>query len=129
MNRRQSTTESGLESAFLVWWMQQFPGFPPQLQYFFHPSRKWRFDFCWPQFKWAVEIQGYGPGHNSLRGMTNDYNKLMGAYQVGWRVIYLTKLHLTPEKAPSVCQDIAKLMGIRVTPQVGYVPFRKRKFK
>jgi hypothetical protein len=32
-------------------------GFPePELEMGFHASRKWRFDYAWPEFKIAVEI-------------------------------------------------------------------------
>src|ERR1044072_3735597 len=30
----------------------------PLPEYRFHPTRKWRFDFAWPEHKLALEIQG-----------------------------------------------------------------------
>jgi hypothetical protein len=28
-----------------------------QMEYLFHPERKWRIDYCWPEQKLAVEIE------------------------------------------------------------------------
>lgn len=36
----------------------------------------------------AVEIQGFGPGHNSLLGMKNDYEKHNAAIVMGWKILY-----------------------------------------
>lgn len=55
----------------------------------FHPSRRWRFDFAWPSLKIAVEIQGFGEGHNSYEGMASDYEKHNAAVQRGWKIFYL----------------------------------------
>ena len=35
---------------------------PPQLQYKFHPARKWAFDFAWPEVMLAAEVDGGAKG-------------------------------------------------------------------
>lgn len=122
-------TESDLERRFLLHWSTKHPSHPPVTQLQFHPTRLWQFDFAWVIYKVAVEIQGRGPGHQSYTSMTKDYNKHIGAMQMGWKVIYLTSLHLLPEKIDAAVYDVAHILGILpTTPQPkGYVPLHKRK--
>ena len=54
----------------------------PETEYKFCPDRRWRIDYCWPQHKLAVEIEGgvwnYGR-HNRAVSFLKDmekYNKL-----------------------------------------------------
>lgn len=119
-------TESDLERLFLAEWKSRYPNSLPIMQHQFHHHRQWRFDFCWPLHKVAVEIQGYGTGHTSLIGMTKDYDKHYGAMTTGWKIVYLTSLHLSPRRIEGTMDDIAKLLGYTITKQVGYVPIYKR---
>ena len=43
---------------------------PPQLQYKFHPTRKWAFDFAWPEVMLAAEVDGgsHGVSCGTCRG-------------------------------------------------------------
>lgn len=65
----------------------------------FHPIRKWRFDFAWPDKKWAVEIHGgiwlgkFG-GHTSAEGRARDAVKHNEATLMGWKVLQFTKTHI-----------------------------------
>jgi len=57
----------------------------------FHPSRKWRFDFAWPDRKIAVEIDG-GTGnirgrHVRPAGFRSDCKKNNAATLLGWRIL------------------------------------------
>ena len=79
-------TESELEQSFLD--LFKANNLSPILQHKFHPVRNWRFDFCWPVAKLAIEIQGFGPGHNSYTGMSSDYEKHNAALILGWRILY-----------------------------------------
>jgi hypothetical protein len=119
-------TESDLERLFLSHWMRRYPRMPPSNNYPFHLSRNWRFDFAWITHKVAVEIQGMGPGHCSLSGMTKDYDKHMGALLDNWKVVYLTTTHLLPENEEGTCSIIARLLGIWQPPTNTYTPLRKR---
>jgi hypothetical protein len=65
----------------------------PSTEYRFHPSRKWRFDFCWPE-KWvALEIEGgiWNRGAH-VRGahFLSDCEKYNEATLLGWRVFRFT---------------------------------------
>lgn len=58
-------------------------------EYRFHPERKWRFDYAWPNLKIAVEYDGImhrTVGHNSLAGILRDSEKINEAQRIGWRV-------------------------------------------
>ena len=59
----------------------------------FHPTRKWRFDYAFPAYKVAVEIDGgvwqYGR-HNRPQGYLADLEKFNAAAALGWRVLKFT---------------------------------------
>jgi hypothetical protein len=59
----------------------------------FQPGRKWRFDFAWPAYMLAVEVQGgawTGKGHTGGEGYRNDCEKLNAAALAGWTVLWYT---------------------------------------
>lgn len=108
-------TESFLEHAFLKEWLKQYPSNPPQTQVMFFPSRRWRFDFFWPKDKLAVEIQGFGPGHNSREGMKNDANKNNAAISLGYSTLYFTAYHLEPLRIKATIKYVAYILRVRKT--------------
>lgn len=65
----------------------------------FHPSFRHKFDYCWPCYMVAVELQGgiYSgnrqSGHLSVPGIENDMFKLNLAQSCGW-----IQLQLSPRK-------------------------------
>lgn len=67
-------------------WPDYWPKY--QEEYQFHPHRRWRFDFAWPDHKIAVEVDGNawhvkgGGRHNQDK----DLEKLNQATLMGWRV-------------------------------------------
>lgn len=112
---KRSQKES-LENKFLATWVQEFPDLPPPVRQFkFHPHRKWRFDFAFPDADvlLAVEISGgtwRKGGHTSPLGITKDYEKLRAAQRLGWRVLpYSSKdcedmVAVVTEVAEFLCQ-------------------------
>lgn len=65
----------------------------PDPEHRFHPVRKWRFDFAWPDMLLAVEIEGgtWANGrHNRAQGYEGDCEKYNAAVMVGWRVLRFT---------------------------------------
>ncbi|MGL4930900.1 MAG: hypothetical protein ACRC4H_12435, partial [Plesiomonas sp.] len=58
----------------------QLVGLPkPVSEYVFHPTRKWRLDFAWPEYRLALEIHGgvYSGGrHTRGAGFTEDREKM-----------------------------------------------------
>ena len=80
---------NNLEADFEFWLGCE--NLPPHVRQFkFHPTRRWRFDFAWPDRKVAVEIDGLlydAPGgHQTVRGRLNDCEKYEAALNLGWRV-------------------------------------------
>ena len=68
----------------------------------FHDSRMWRFDFAWPQFMVAVEVEG-GIWNNGahVRGkhVSSDCEKASEAAIAGWRVLRVTGDQIKAGKA------------------------------
>lgn len=59
----------------------------------FHPTRRWRFDYAWPDQKIALEVHGgvhSGGRHNRGVGLTQDREKMNTAACMGWVVIEAT---------------------------------------
>lgn len=61
----------------------------PKRQYKFHSSRRWLADFCWPESRLIVEVNGMthvaSRGHTSYAGIHRDYEKANGAQDMGFR--------------------------------------------
>lgn len=69
----------------------------PIREYQFISNRKWRFDFAWPPWMIAVEIQGgtFSRGrHNRGPAMHNEYEKFNAAQTAGWRLYLFDIKHL-----------------------------------
>lgn len=65
----------------------------PAREYRFCPGRRWRFDFAWPFYQIAVEIEGgsWVQGrHTRGCGMRADCEKYNAAVLAGWRVLRVT---------------------------------------
>lgn len=61
----------------------------PERELIFHPKRKWRFDFSWPEKKIAVEIDGGTSSqgrHVRPTGYRADCCKMNSAALLGWTV-------------------------------------------
>ena len=70
-------------------------GMRPEREYRFHPTRRWRFDFAFPDAKLGVEVDGgqWIPGggrHNRAGGFQKDLEKMNAAVELGWRVLRFT---------------------------------------
>jgi very-short-patch-repair endonuclease len=69
----------------------------PETEVKFHPTRKWRFDYAWPDKKIACEVEGaiYVRGrHSRGAGMEKDMEKYNAAALLGWRVIRVSTGHV-----------------------------------
>ena len=63
----------------------------------FHPTRRWRFDYAWPELMIAVEVHGgtYTNGrHTRGGGFTVDREKMNEAAIYGWTVLEVTAAHV-----------------------------------
>lgn len=86
--------KSNLERLFLTWWHLLAPNAPePVPEHRFHPIRRWRFDFCWPDSMIALELDGgtWTRGrHTRGAGYRGDCEKLNAAASMGYRVFRIT---------------------------------------
>lgn len=74
----------------------------PETEVKFHESRRWRFDFAWPDAMVAVEIEGgtWSRGrHTRGSGFIADCDKYNAAAVLGWRVLRFTGEHLNDPDA------------------------------
>ena len=81
--------KSDLEQLFLGLWAMDGRLPEPVSEYRFHPTRKWRFDFAWPDQMVAVEIEGgvYSHGrHTRPAGFMGDCEKYEAALLRQWVV-------------------------------------------
>lgn len=82
---------SQLEMLFMAQAKGRIP--VPATEYVFHPTRKWRFDLCWPISMLALEIEGgvWSGGHHARpAGILRDIEKYNAATMLGWRVLRAT---------------------------------------
>lgn len=73
----------------------KYSGIPDPVQEFlFHPKRKWRLDFAWPDQKIAVEYHGifgaHKAGHQAVKSLQRDYEKANEAILLGWTYLVIT---------------------------------------
>lgn len=62
----------------------------PVPEYLFHEQRKWRFDYCWPEQKIVLEVEGgiFIQGrHSRGAGMKEDFDKYNEAAIYGYRIV------------------------------------------
>ena len=114
---------SKLEAAFLdLWsrrhllggqdWVAELPN--PLHNKCFHPVRMWRFDFQWPAYRVAVEIDGGTwtgqKSHASGPGIAADHEKQNAAVELGWRVLRFTSPDLRGRQALKTIQTVCNLL-------------------
>ena len=62
----------------------------PVPEFRFHATRKWRFDFAWPEHRLALEVDGaiWTRGrHSRGSGIVAEHEKFNAAASEGWRVL------------------------------------------
>lgn len=94
-------TASALEEQFA--WACRTVGLPtPQREYRFLASRRFRFDFAWPEQKVAVEIEGgtwVAGRHTRGAGFEADCEKYNEAALAGWLVLRFTGAAISKDAA------------------------------
>jgi very-short-patch-repair endonuclease len=92
---------------FLNAWKMLAPEyFPPEAEFVFAPPRKWRFDWAFPEYRVAVEIEGNAwrvPG-GGRHMQDSDLDKYNHAAALGYRVLRFSPGML--EHDPQGCVDI-----------------------
>lgn len=59
-------------------------------EYRFHPVRKWRIDYAFPDVKLAIELEGgcwIGGRHTSGSGFVSDMEKYNALTEAGWYLL------------------------------------------
>lgn len=62
----------------------------PTPEYRFHPTRRWRMDYAWPEHRVALEVEGgvwTGGHHTRGSGFLGDIEKYNMAATLGWRIL------------------------------------------
>jgi len=83
----------------------------PEREVMFHETRKWRFDFAWPKWKIAVEIEGAvwsGGRHTSGKGFTADCEKYNEAQLLVWKVYRFTTQQVKSGEAINFMERVFK---------------------
>jgi very-short-patch-repair endonuclease len=65
----------------------------PAREFCFHPIRRWRFDFAYPDRKIAIECEGgiwTNGAHSRGKHFTSDCEKYNAAALMGWRLLRFT---------------------------------------
>ena len=82
---------SALEEAFATQLRES--GLAFQREFKFHPHRRWRIDFAFPDERVGVEVEGgtwSGGRHTRGSGFAADCEKYAEAMCLGWRVLRVT---------------------------------------
>lgn len=80
----------------------------PIREYAFHPTRKWRFDFAWPERKIAAEVEGaiWANGrHTRGQGFIDDCEKYNNAALLGWLVFRFTESTIKSGEALKIIEQ------------------------
>lgn len=83
----------------------------PKHNYSFHDSRRWKFDFAWPDLKLAVEAEGGTQNegrHVRHQGYADDCEKYNAALDLGWRVYRYTCDQISAGKAIDKIKELVK---------------------
>jgi very-short-patch-repair endonuclease len=73
----------------------------PIPEYQCHPTRKWRSDFAWPEYKLTLEIDGgiwINGRHTRGAGWLKDTEKLNTLAAMGWRHLRCTPSQLCTDQ-------------------------------
>lgn len=82
---------SHLEEKFLRQWEATgLDGSDITREFIFQERPRYRFDFAFPSQKVAVEIHGFGYGHQKIAALARDSEKTRAALKLGWVVIPFT---------------------------------------
>jgi len=80
----------------------------PEREYRFHPVRRWRFDFAYPDKMMAIECEGgtwSGGRHSRGQGFEDDCIKYNTAAIMGWVVLRFTGKLINNWYAISVIEE------------------------
>lgn len=104
--------KSALETEFK--YKLRLLGLPePVSEYRFHPVRKWRFDFAYPDKKIAFEVDGgiWSAGrHNRGSGYEGDAEKYNQAAINGWYVFRFTSGMIGDHRSTEILEQVKLIL-------------------
>lgn len=85
----------------------------PTAEHRFHGTRRWRFDWAFPETRLAVEVEGGvfltgGGRHSRGAGFRNDTEKYAEALILGWRVLRVLPEQIANGQALTWCDRILR---------------------
>lgn len=83
----------------------------PIPEYRFAPPRRWRFDYCWPLLKLALEVDGGGwinGRHSRGAGIEKDAEKVNAAAALGYRVLRATPAMVADGRALRAIEGVLR---------------------
>ena len=86
----------------------------PLREHQFAPPRKWRFDFCWPDYLVAVEVEGgtwSGGRHVTGSGFAKDIEKYNAAAVRGWCVLRFVRSQIEDGSALALIEEVLAAGG------------------
>ena len=98
-------------------WLREHGITEPRAEYQFHAKRRWRFDFAWPEWRVALEIEGgvfgyrtatgkrQAGAHRSVQGVLRDIEKYNAAALAGWRVLRVLPSTLYTEETVALLKS------------------------
>jgi very-short-patch-repair endonuclease len=100
----------------------RLPPVAPQLRFAKSIGRQWRFDFAFPDYKLAVEIEGLvvmrlagelvvRGRHASIKGIKEDMQKYNTAALLGWTVLRFEQNDVKSERAINMTQRVLASRG------------------
>lgn len=104
---RQRSSKSMLEEALNI--ELKHLGVPPFKRQYRFCERRWMFDFAWPQYHVAVEVEGgtwSGGRHTRGEGYAKDCEKYNRAAMDGWMVLRFTGEQVTGGMAIKTIQEV-----------------------
>lgn len=93
---KSTNSKEKQELGLLIYAICENGGLGLEVEYKFHKTRRWKFDYAIPQFKIAIEYEGVNSiksGHTTVKGFTKDCDKYNAAAMCGWKLLRYTALN------------------------------------
>jgi very-short-patch-repair endonuclease len=88
------------------WLHCRVQGLTPEREYLFHPLRKWRLDFAWPDLKLAVEIES--SVHRIKSRFASDLDKYNALQRARWMLLRYTARMVASGQAINEVLEVLK---------------------
>lgn len=85
-----------------------------QQEYRVVTGRRWRWDYAWPELLIAVEIDGFGFGHQTQKRISSAAEKQNAAVLEGWTVLrYTTAMISSRERCHNAILEVEYLFFLK----------------